>query len=485
MITRCTKCGHLINDQSGPCPICGETPQLERNQSIKGVRIWRAFCIAVILMVVCLSFKVWGAFVFPKVFSNAFLYVSSNSYKVEYELKDNRYNLFVNIYKNGKGKVVALEPISTINVLSDNLKSLRIPSETSDLMGSFRKCDSFDVDKRNRGYYVSDDGCFLWESIRHWNIAPDGIRIIWDDEIDKRLVFASKAVSKGVVILPDGITEIGNSVFEGYDGLEGVVFPQSLHSIGEEAFKDCNDLRTLSIPNSIRDISRSAFADCNSLEIVEFKEGDSQIHISDNAFTTPCIFLFKSSVPPSLEKGALPANARLGVLYQFFNSYYSQWPDYARRLTPLTEEDGAYYEISFNGSDVSEYEETTGEGNNDEMASPQNDSGSQTEKIESGRVSVKVSSTVQIGEQFNVSYVFSGNVSEVSYSIPDDFLLVYGPQKGSSSSIKNGVRETLVTYTFILEAKNTGVYYLPTLSAMLNGEQVQSPQKTIEVVHRN
>ena len=103
-------------------------------------------------------------------------------------------------------------------------------------------------------------------------------------------------------------------------------------------------------------------------------------------------------------------------------------------------------------------------------------------------IRVEAPDVVAVNEQFNVTFIIEGekNPSDFQWSVGDDFQLVWGPQKGSSSSIQiiNGKRSSShqTTFTYILIPKSTGTFQLPVATAMLSGDRISSTQATIQVV---
>lgn len=69
------------------------------------------------------------------------------------------------------------------------------------------------------------------------------------------------------VVLPDGITEIGNYAFYRCSALESVVLPANLKTIGAQSF-DATKLSTVNIPAGVTTINNKAFANNNSLKTV-------------------------------------------------------------------------------------------------------------------------------------------------------------------------------------------------------------------------
>lgn len=74
----------------------------------------------------------------------------------------------------------------------------------------------------------------------------------------------------GTLSVPDGVSSIGASAFEGCTGLTGLVLPDSVQSIGTRAFADCTGLSgTLWISADVA-LAQDAFAGCTSLDVVVF-----------------------------------------------------------------------------------------------------------------------------------------------------------------------------------------------------------------------
>lgn len=70
------------------------------------------------------------------------------------------------------------------------------------------------------------------------------------------------------ILIPDGVTSIGNCAFDCCKGLTSVVIPNSVTSIGYEAFNACRNLTSIDIPNSVTTIGFYAFKICDKLTSV-------------------------------------------------------------------------------------------------------------------------------------------------------------------------------------------------------------------------
>ena len=104
-----------------------------------------------------------------------------------------------------------------------------------------------------------------------------------------------------------------------------------------------------------------------------------------------------------------------------------------------------------------------------------------------GSIRVDVHDVVGLDERFNVAFVIEGDApSEFSWTPSDDFQLVWGPQKGSSTSVSmiNGkvTKSSTTTYTYILLPKRTGTFQLPPATAKVKGAEINSRTFRVEVV---
>ena len=110
--------------------------------------------------------------------------------------------------------------------------------------------------------------------------------------------------------------------------------------------------------------------------------------------------------------------------------------------------------------------------------------------ISSAQNSIKVQAPNVVGleEQFNVTFVIAGeeNPSNFSWAPGDHFQLVWGPQRGTSSSVQiiNGKRTSShqTTYTYILMPKGTGTFQIPVATASVGDNQISSSPVSIQVV---
>ena len=84
------------------------------------------------------------------------------------------------------------------------------------------------------------------------------------------------------LVIPDGVTSIGQYAFYDCSGLTSVTIPNSVTSIGGSVFSGCSGLTSITIPNSVTTIGNGAFGYCSSLTSVTIP--NSVISIDQDAF---------------------------------------------------------------------------------------------------------------------------------------------------------------------------------------------------------
>lgn len=95
--------------------------------------------------------------------------------------------------------------------------------------------------------------------------------------------FSNNAFNLERVVLPNGMTGIGNYAFSRCQKLKNVTLPSTLTTIGDYAFYGCTSLKQLDIPQSVKYIGDNAFEDSG---IEEIELPDNVTSLGDNVFSS-------------------------------------------------------------------------------------------------------------------------------------------------------------------------------------------------------
>ena len=101
----------------------------------------------------------------------------------------------------------------------------------------------------------------------------DGIGIIPVDEISVPPHEFAYCDELNSIVIPKGISVIGESAFEGCVNLRNLKMSDTMLWIGDEAFSGCESLAHIVLPRELHTIGWYAFSDCINLEDIEFPDG--------------------------------------------------------------------------------------------------------------------------------------------------------------------------------------------------------------------
>ena len=103
--------------------------------------------------------------------------------------------------------------------------------------------------------------------------------------------------NKGECFIPDSVTAIGKSAFDGCKKLTSIIIPESVECIGESAFESCSNLKSIILPNSLESIESYTFTSCTNLTSIIIP--NSVTSIGQYAFND-CTNLISIIIPESV-----------------------------------------------------------------------------------------------------------------------------------------------------------------------------------------
>ena len=118
------------------------------------------------------------------------------------------------------------------------------------------------------------------------------------------------------LVIPNGVTSIGQYAFYDCTSLTSVTIGNSVTSIGQTAFRGCTSLTSVTIGNSVTSIGKDAFYGCTSLTSVVIP--DSVTSIGQSAFYG-CTRLTSVVIPDSVT--SIGQNAFSGCNELVYNKY--------------------------------------------------------------------------------------------------------------------------------------------------------------------
>ena len=147
-----------------------------------------------------------------------------------------------------------------------SLSCINIPNSVTTIVdGAFGGCDSLtNITILSSVITIIGNPFYGW----HGNLYNESKAFIYEDHVlldkNRTTLIAYRAKEKNYTI-PNSVTTIGSSAFNGCSSLTSINIPNSVTTIGNWAFGDCESLTSINIPNSVTTIGEGTFYGCDSL----------------------------------------------------------------------------------------------------------------------------------------------------------------------------------------------------------------------------
>lgn len=131
-------------------------------------------------------------------------------------------------------------------------------------------------------------------------VIENGVLIKYNEEESPLGLLGIQTRTEKPVIIPEGVTEIGEKAFYWCRNLTNIILPFGITKIGESAFEWCS-LESIVIPEGVTKIDKFAFICCHNLQKIVIPKSVEEIGVG--AFRH-CENLVEISLPKKVKIGA-------------------------------------------------------------------------------------------------------------------------------------------------------------------------------------
>lgn len=130
-------------------------------------------------------------------------------------------------------------------------------------------------------YEITDGGVLKSSSMNLYLVDNDGHLDLSEYEGKIKTIeagaFSKVEIESGInplqsIVLPKGITTIGDDAFSYNTSLTSIKIPNTVTTIGKRAFRGCTNLTSIEIPDSVTYIGEHCFYDCNKLQKIKLSK---------------------------------------------------------------------------------------------------------------------------------------------------------------------------------------------------------------------
>ena len=130
-------------------------------------------------------------------------------------------------------------------------------------------------------YEITDDGVLRSSAMNLYLVDNNGNLDLSEYEGKIKTIeagaFSKVEIESGItplssIVLPKGITTIGDDAFSYNTSLTSIKIPNTVTTIGKRAFRGCTNLTSIEIPDSVTYIGEHCFYDCNKLQKIKLSK---------------------------------------------------------------------------------------------------------------------------------------------------------------------------------------------------------------------
>ena len=152
------------------------------------------------------------------------------------------------------------------------------------------------------------------------------------------------------IVIGDGVTSIGMSVFDSCSSLTSIEIPVGVTSLKDFVFYGCSSLTSITIPEGLTSIDGGAFQNCSSLTSIAIPAGVTSI--GSSAFES-CSSLTSIAIlagVTSIGESAFKDCSNLNTIYCYKNSTADKYTDYPSIAKKVYLDDATTTAFTFNSS---------------------------------------------------------------------------------------------------------------------------------------
>ena len=156
-------------------------------------------------------------------------------------------------------------------------------------------------------YEISDSGVLKSSSMNLYLVDNDGHLDLSEYEGKIKTIeagaFSKVEIESGInplqsIVLPKGITTIGDDAFSYNTSLTSIKIPNTVTSIGKRAFQGCANLTSIEIPDTVTYIGDYCFSGCNRLQKIKLSK---KIQTINQRLLQGCSSLTEIEIPEGVK----------------------------------------------------------------------------------------------------------------------------------------------------------------------------------------